>query len=147
MGFYREAFGPIARRAADAAFCGAALGLCWHFDLLPCPGAALFGVPCPGCGLSRAASLLLHGDLQGALLLHPLSPVLVPLVLAAATRAAFEHVRGAAPAVHTGRAARGLRRSQRLLSWLLVGLVLVVWAARFLGAFGGPVQVISAWGS
>lgn len=130
------------RRAASALFCAAALGLAWHFDLLPCPWASLLGIPCPGCGLSRAAALLVRGDLEGALRLHPLSPLLVPLVLAVTARAAFEHVRGAAPS----RSSPALRRSESVLWCLLGGLVLAVWAARFFGAFAGPVRVISAWG-
>lgn len=34
------------------------------------------GIPCPGCGLTRAASRLAHGDLAGAVRAHPLGPVL-----------------------------------------------------------------------
>ena len=84
----------------------------------------------------------MHGDVERALVLHPLSPVLVPLVLAAAARAAFVYVRGAR-AVAAPRS--GLRRWQSGLGYLLVGLVLALWGARFLGAFGGPVRVISLW--
>jgi hypothetical protein len=144
FGFSREAFGPIAQRGAWASLWAGALALGWHFDLLPCPWASLLGIPCPGCGLGRAAALLLRGELGSALLLHPLSPVLVPLVLATAARAAFVHVRGAssvAPPVSPA-----LRRWQSTLGCLLAGLVLALWGARFLGAFGGPVRVISAWG-
>ena len=144
FGFSREAFGPVAQRGLHASLCGAALALGWHFELWPCPWASLFGIPCPGCGLSRAAALLIHGDLHSALLLHPLSPVLVPLVLAAALRAAFVHVRGASAVAPPARV--GLRRWQNWLGCLLAGLVLALWGARFLGAFGGPVRVISVWG-
>ena len=89
----------------------------------------------------------MHGDLESALLLHPLSPVLVPLVLAAAVRAAFVHVRGASAVVPPAKL--GLHSWQSWQSWLgclLAGLVLALWGARFLGAFGGPVRVISVWG-
>lgn len=144
VGFSRAAaFGPVAQRGAQASLCATALGLGWYFELLPCPWALLLGVPCPGCGLSRAAALLLHGQLEGALQLHPLSPLLVPLVLAAALRAGFVHVRGPLPAAHPVRLA--LRRWQGPLFGLLACLVLALWGARFGGAFGGPVQVISLW--
>lgn len=144
VGFSREALGPVARRAANAWFWGAALALGWHFELLPCPWASLFGIPCPGCGLSRAAALLVHGDLQGALRLHPLAPLLVPLLLAVSARAAADYVLGTALAARPTSLA--LRRAQGVLACLLAVLVLSVWMARFLGAFGGPVRVISAWG-
>ena len=29
------------------------------------------GIPCPGCGMTRAASYLLHGDVATSLRLHP----------------------------------------------------------------------------
>ena len=42
----------------------------------------LFGMPCPGCGLSRAASLLTQGRLEESLTVHPfLIPLLFVLVL------------------------------------------------------------------
>ncbi len=34
----------------------------------------LTGLPCPGCGLTRALALLFLGDWRAALFLHPLSP-------------------------------------------------------------------------
>src|SRR4051812_17128000 len=37
-----------------------------------CPMAAVLGVPCPGCGLSRATLALLQGDVRQALHFHPL---------------------------------------------------------------------------
>lgn len=47
-----------------------------------CPFALCTGTACPGCGMTRAASSLLRGDVAGALTLHPLVP-LVGLQLAA----------------------------------------------------------------
>lgn len=46
-----------------------------------CPFALCTGVACPGCGMTRAASHLIRGDLGTALSYHPL----VPLVALAAT--------------------------------------------------------------
>jgi len=46
------------------------------------PGTCLFknttGLPCPGCGLSRAGSHLIRGDILGSLYYHAL---LVPIVI------------------------------------------------------------------
>lgn len=41
------------------------------------------GLPCPGCGLTRAFAALVRGDLAAAVLLHPLSPVLATELLLA----------------------------------------------------------------
>lgn len=43
-----------------------------------CPIALCTGTACPGCGMTRAASTLIRGDLGGAISYHPL----VPLILA-----------------------------------------------------------------
>src|SRR2546426_12749058 len=52
-----------------------------------CPIFRLTGIPCPGCGLSRAVLLLLRGDFRGALRFHAFAPIfllaVVALVLAA----------------------------------------------------------------
>ena len=37
-----------------------------------CPSEILFGLPCPGCGLMRAALLLVRGDLTGSLRMNPM---------------------------------------------------------------------------
>ena len=44
-----------------------------------CPLRTATGIPCPGCGLSRALVALLHGHAADAVALHPFAP----LVLAA----------------------------------------------------------------
>jgi hypothetical protein len=46
-----------------------------------CPIALLTGVPCPGCGMTRAASALLRGDLTLALDYHPLIPLIAVLTV------------------------------------------------------------------
>jgi hypothetical protein len=37
-----------------------------------CPFALCTGIACPGCGMTRAASHLIRGDVSGALGYHPL---------------------------------------------------------------------------
>ena len=41
-----------------------------------CPFALCTGTACPGCGMTRAASHLVRGDLGTALSYHPLVPLL-----------------------------------------------------------------------
>ena len=45
-----------------------------------CPLRAATGVPCPGCGVTRALGALTHARWHEAVVLHPLAP-LVALVL------------------------------------------------------------------
>lgn len=37
-----------------------------------CPFRAILGIPCPGCGMTRALVCLLHGDLKSSLYYHPM---------------------------------------------------------------------------
>jgi hypothetical protein len=109
------------------------------FRLPFCPLASVLGVPCPGCGLTRATLALAHGDLGHALELHPLVLVLAPLFIWAMSSAAIGYVRGP-------RAARPMRhwlasRTVTVLGSLLMLATLGVWGARFFGCFGGPVHV------
>lgn len=46
-----------------------------------CPIRFLFGVCCPGCGLTRAYVSLLHMDLKSAFIYHPLF-ILPPIIFA-----------------------------------------------------------------
>ena len=46
-----------------------------------CPLRTVFGLSCPGCGMSRAWWELLSGDLPGALRYHPLFWLPVPALL------------------------------------------------------------------
>lgn len=49
-----------------------------HLAGLPgwaCPFKSLFGIPCPGCGLTTATGQLLHGQLSASLHTHAFAPV------------------------------------------------------------------------
>jgi hypothetical protein len=41
-----------------------------------CPFRLFFGVPCPGCGLTRSFCAMSHGDVAGAFSYHALGPCL-----------------------------------------------------------------------
>ncbi|MFO7181762.1 MAG: DUF2752 domain-containing protein [Pseudomonadota bacterium] len=128
-------------RAALVALLAALFALAVAFEAPLCPTAALFGVPCPGCGLTRATLRLLRGDVHGALRFHPLVPVLAPLVAFVLGAAIVRFVAG--PRVRLPRLFPPRHPLVTGLGVLLLVAVLGVWAARFFGAFGGPVPVRS----
>ena len=115
---------------------GGALLVVWS-GIPVCPTATLFGIPCPGCGLTRASLLLLSGDVHGALGLHPLVFVLLPLISAALAWGAASYLRGTRQRAPS--ASRGGALS--LGAGLLLVLMLGVWGLRFAGYFGGPVPI------
>ena len=98
-------------------------------------------MPCPGCGLTRATLALLRGDLRAAVGLHPLSPLVVPLLAAVFGKALFDYVRGAPPTPPASAWWAG--RTSVWLASALLALLLGVWLARFAGCLGGPVAVES----
>ncbi len=48
-----------------------------------CPILSATGVPCPGCGLTRAVMQLLHGDVAASLQTHAFAPVALAALLLA----------------------------------------------------------------
>ncbi|WP_437322267.1 DUF2752 domain-containing protein [Sorangium sp. So ce394] len=115
----------------------ALLGLLVACGVPLCPFAIVTRHPCPGCGLTRATLALAHGHVSEALRLHPLSPIMAPLVLAALAYNAAVYVKdGRIAATESVQGAWVTR-----LGVALAILMVAVWVARFLGAFGGPVPV------
>jgi hypothetical protein len=131
----------IARRGAVAlGLVAAAFLLAWS-DTPLCPTAFFLGIPCPGCGMTRAALALLHGDLRAAFGFHPLAPLVVPLMTVIVGKAVVDYVRGAPPAPPNRAWWAG--RTAVWLASALLALLVGVWLARFAGYFGGPVPVES----
>jgi hypothetical protein len=99
----------------------------------PCPTRTILGIPCPGCGMTRAARLVLHGDFAAATRMHPLWFAVLPALA----------VLGVAEGVGFARQGRwGIALESawtRRVGAVLVVALVVVWVARFFGAFGGPV--------
>ena len=129
-----------ARRILFVALGAAAFAGIVYFRVPICPTATFLGLPCPGCGLTRATLELVHGHLGAAIALHPLAPLISPLFAGLTAKAALDYVRG--PSTERGDDAKRARRTTRLGAALLVALM-AVWLLRFAGLFGGPVPVQS----
>ncbi len=104
-----------------------------------CPLRNATGVPCPGCGLTRATWAVLRGDWAEAARLHPLVFVLSPLVAWVWGGVAW---RAAGLPVRLRRGSPAARRWRRRGLWGLLVASLVVWVLRFAGWFGGPVDPV-----
>lgn len=133
----RSTRGRLARAAALVLGAGAVL-LALTAKIVPCIFASVFGIPCPGCGSTRSVMALLHGDVHGVLRYNPLGPVVAVLLALALVRAGASFVtRAEWGRFDEGRAGWLLARALVVVGVLEVAL----WAARFFGAFGGPVPV------
>jgi len=96
-------------------------------SLWECPIFHLLGIPCPGCGMSRAAGSLLHGEWKQSIAFHAFAPVFV-IALALVTGAALapprfrNHIIGKTD---------WLERHTGIAGLLLLSLI-VYWLARLL---------------
>ena len=105
---------------------------------IPCAFARIFHTPCPGCGSTRSAVALLHGDLDGVLRYNPLGPVMAVLIgVLAAQSLVSVLVHGDFQGAGEGRVGRVVKRGIVLVGALEV----VLWITRFFGVLGGPVPV------
>lgn len=87
-----------------------------------CQSRQLLGLHCPGCGLTRSAYALLHGDFAQAVAYNPLAPVLLPLFAVGFGRSLWSWGTGRRP---KPRAYRVPGRFARATPWLIAaGLVL-----------------------
>lgn len=68
-----------------------------------CLTRALFGVPCPFCGMTRSFVALAHGDLAGAFASHPAGPLLFAAMLACVAAIGVVALRRARPLVQRPR--------------------------------------------
>ncbi len=128
-------------RASRLAVLGAIGALVLVAELPICPSAGLIGVPCPGCGLTRATLALLQRDWSGSFALHPLAGLFAPVLFYFLGSGAYDYVRGP-PTNPSARSSAGITAT---LSTVLVLMLLSVWLLRFTGAFGGPVPVTRYW--
>jgi len=110
----------------------APFGFAVAFSVPVCPSAAA-GIPCPGCGLTRATLALLQGDVAAATALQPLALVVCPLLGGAAAYACLRYL-------VTGKVQADRWYAGPILVVSMVALT-IVWTLRWFGYFGGPVPV------
>lgn len=112
-------------RVAAAA---AALGVAWlavivvadptrHMLTPPCPYLVLTGFACPGCGLTRALHVLLHGDVRMAFAYNPWAFVATPAL------AVFALIPVVADQARTLRVRTGI-------SWIMLVVTVAFWIWR-----------------
>ena len=109
------------------------LGVATGIGGWPCPLKTALGIPCPGCGLTRASVALLRGEFATAFRVHAFAPVLLLGVLAFVVAGLLPAARRDAFAALVGR----VERQTRVAYVVLAGL-LVYWSVRLLflpGAF------------
>ncbi len=75
-----------------------------------CPLHAVTGLPCPGCGMTRALAALVEGDVSAAWGWHPFGLVLFPVLWAGAVLAVL-------PEGTRARALGWLGERRRLIRW------------------------------
>jgi hypothetical protein len=51
-----------------------------HLPSWECPFFRLTGIPCPGCGLTRACLLLLRGEVRDSIRFHAFAPVFIVFI-------------------------------------------------------------------
>jgi hypothetical protein len=110
----------------------------WQFQTFRCPMLHAIGIPCPGCGASRACGALLYGDWDQAARLH----LFAPLFLLAAALFALGAVLPDRPRDALVGAVGRVEGRTALTSLLLAALI-VYWLARLLYAPLAFIRLVS----
>jgi len=119
---------------ARAYFLGRPIGLACGFR-------AHFGVPCPGCGITRGVALALHGELAHAWRLSPAAPLAVAgLAALAVSLLGMALLEWAGARESVARVERWLLRASLAYTSATASVWLVAWAIRLvaLAALVGP---------
>ncbi len=105
-------------------------------DLPLCPTKNLLGLPCPGCGLTRATTAMVSLSFEDMWHYHPLAPIIAPLVLVFFVRAGLKAI-GRPPKFDP---------MAKMPQWMAVSILTLFvgfWVVRLLGGFGGLPDPVS----
>jgi hypothetical protein len=103
----------------------------------PCPFLHVTGIPCPGCGLTRAIYFLLKGDVRTSLTYHAFAPIfLLGLTIVASALVLPER-----PRQRWLDKLVSIEQRSGIIQILLVGLI-VYWLARLIFLNSAFVQLI-----
>lgn len=105
-----------------------------------CPFKVTTGLPCPGCGLTRSAVALLHGDPMTSLYYHPLGAPIIAVAVVIGLVDAWAWWRSrktAGPAASPAWLIECLARTPA--PWVAIGALALVWAVRL------PLYVAGIW--
>jgi hypothetical protein len=128
---------PGATKRALVPLAGAtALAIHLYRSVWQCPIAYVLHVPCPTCGISRAARALVRLNADEAFHAHPLVFLVVPYLFALVLTEAYAFVLRGELGTFLA------RRAARVVGFGLCVALFVLWIARFFGALGGPVRVV-----
>ena len=117
---------------------GLQIALVWlSLPAWECPFFRLTGIPCPGCGLTRAVILLLKGNLRASLEFHAFAPI---VLLAAVALILVTLLPGSITQSLISKAEL-LERKTKFTFIILIGLSLY-WLARLLFLQAAFVQLI-----
>ena len=108
-----------------------------------CPLRLAIGVPCPGCGLTRATLAGLTLDLEGLLHYHPLAPLMTPLLVWSLAKPVLLAL-GWIEQAWVDR----LPRIPQPLYWALGTALVGLWIARLAGLLGGhpdPIELTDGY--
>jgi hypothetical protein len=126
-------------RSTVALAAGAAIGVASARVLTPhaathgpviCPFRLITGLPCPGCGMTRAWVYLMHGDVAAAVSANPFSLVALPAAAAFVLAVALALVRRQSPPEVT-------RILPSRLIWPVAGAWIVFGVVRAVGVATG----------
>ena len=102
-----------------------------------CPFFRLTGIPCPGCGLSRASILLLRGDVAESFRFHAFAPIFLFAIFAL-----FLSVLLPKSIVQPAIARAELAERKTGLTVLILAGLILYWLARLLFLQSAFVQLI-----
>ena len=93
-----------------------------------CPFKAVFGIPCPGCGLTAAMDELLHGRLLTSLRTHAFAPIFLAaflILLVSILLPEKQHRKLVAAMAH-------LETQTGITAWVL-SVLMLYWVSRLFG--------------